>query len=305
MLFGRAAIYFDEVARRGALRRAADVLHIAPSAVDRQIIQLEEELGTKLFERTASGMRMTAAGEVLVDGVRRWRRDLARIRSDIDNLVGLRRGVVSIALVEGAVGFVSAAIAQFQRNYPAIQFRMDVFGAQGVVDQVLAGEMDIGVTFNPPDNPSLRLERTMIYRLGLVVPPNHALAAERDVALRECGGFSDPFIVPGENLSLRRVLDQAWSRHVGGSIRATVEASSIELIKSLTMNGVGLGWLTAFDAIREIEEGSLRFLPVREEKIDLSTLSVISASGRTLAVPATLLLQQLGQTMEGRDVPVV
>ncbi|WP_339561375.1 LysR family transcriptional regulator, partial [Pseudomonas sp. EA_65y_Pfl1_P113] len=113
VLLGRAAIYFDEVARRGALRRAADVLHIAPSAVDRQIIQLEEELGTKLFERTATGMRMTAAGEVLVDGVRRWRRDLLRIRSEIDNLVGLRRGTVSIALVEGAVGYVSTATATF------------------------------------------------------------------------------------------------------------------------------------------------------------------------------------------------
>ena len=303
MLLGRAAIYFDEVARRGALRRAADVLHIAPSAVDRQIIQLEEELGTKLFERTATGMRMTAAGEVLVDGVRRWRRDLLRIRSEIDNLVGLRRGTVSIALVEGAVGYVSTATATFCRQYPAIQFKMRVFGAQDVVDHVLAGEMDIGVTFNPPDNPSLRSERTMIYRLGLIVRPDHPLAERSDISLGECAAY--PLIVPGENLSLRRVLDQAWSRHVGGSVKATVEASSIELIKSLTIRDVGVGWLTAFDAIREIEEGTLRFLPLREDRIDLSTLSVISASGRTLAVPSMLLLQHLGQTMGSQGVPVV
>ena len=77
MLIGRAAIYFDEVARKGGLRRAADVLRIAPSAVDRQIIQLEEEVGAKLFERTPTGMRLTAAGELLIDGVRRWR-DLHR-----------------------------------------------------------------------------------------------------------------------------------------------------------------------------------------------------------------------------------
>jgi len=78
MLLGRAAIYFDEVARRRALRRAAASLHIAPSAIDRQIMQLEDSFGTKLFERTPNGMRMTAAGELLVDGVRRWRRDLQR-----------------------------------------------------------------------------------------------------------------------------------------------------------------------------------------------------------------------------------
>jgi DNA-binding transcriptional LysR family regulator len=114
---------------------------------------------------------MTAAGEILIDGVRRWRRDLQRIRSEIDNIVGLRRGKVAIGIVEGATEFVSAAIAEFQKRYPAIEFRMQVYGAQGVIDQVLSGDMDVGVTFNPPNNPTLRLERTMIYRLGLVVSP--------------------------------------------------------------------------------------------------------------------------------------
>ncbi len=186
MLLGRAALYFDEVARRGALRRAADVLHIAPSAVDRQIIQLEEELGTQLFERTPTGMKMTAAGELLIDGVRRWRRDLQRIRSEIDNLVGLRRGSVAMGLVEGATEFTALAIAMFQRRYPAIQFRMEVFGAQGVIDNVLSGDIDVGITFNPPDNPTIRLDRTMIYRLGVIV--HHRLPIERLRLPRHTGG---------------------------------------------------------------------------------------------------------------------
>ncbi|EXS71229.1 LysR family transcriptional regulator [Sphingobium sp. Ant17] len=303
MLLGRAAIYFDEVARRGALRRAADVLHIAPSAVDRQIIQLEEELGTKLFERTPSGMRMTAAGELLIDGVRRWRRDLQRIRSEIDNLVGLRRGSVAIGLVEGATEFMASAVSAFQQHYPAIQFKMEVFGAQGVIDHVLSGEIDVGVTFNPPDNPTIRLDRTMIYRLGLIVKPGHPLADRKEVTLSECVSF--PLIVPSENLSLRRVLDLAWSRHVGGTPRAAAEVNSIGLIKSLTMRGMGIGWLTAFDAISEIEEGSLIFIPLSHERVELSTLSIVSAAGRTLSVPASLLIQHLAQTMEEHGVPVV
>ena len=303
MLIGRAAIYFDEVARRGGLRRAADVLHIAPSAVDRQIIQLEEDLGIQLFERTHSGMRMTAAGEILIDGVRRWRRDLQRIRSEIDNLVGLRRGAVAIGIVEGATEFVSAAIAEFQERYPAIQFTMRVLGSQGVIDQVHSGEMDVGVTFNPPDNPSIRIERTMIYRLGLVVPPDHPLADRKEISLRECVSY--PMIIPDESLSLRRVLDTAWGRLIGGSVRAIAEVSSIGLIKSLSMRGVGVGWLTAFDAMSEIEAGTLIFIPLTDEKVDLSTLSIVSASGRTLSVPGSLMLQHLGHAMESHGVPVV
>lgn len=303
MLLGRAAIYFDEVARRGALRRAADVLHIAPSAVDRQIIQLEEDLGTQLFERTPTGMRMTAAGEILIDGVRRWRRDLQRIRSEIESIVGLRRGKVAIAIVEGATEFVSAAIAEFQRQYPAIEFRMQVYGAQGVIDQVLSGDMDVGVTFNPPDTPSLRLERTMIYRLGLAVAPDHPLADRTEISFSECVSY--PMIIPDESLSLRRVLERAWSRHVGGTLRGFAEVSSIGLMKSLSMRNVGAGWLTAFDAMTEIEAGTLIFIPLQDDKIELSTLSIVSASGRNLSVPALLMLQHLGQAMENHDVPIV
>ncbi|ALJ12324.1 LysR family transcriptional regulator [Sphingopyxis macrogoltabida] len=303
MLLGRAALYFDEVARRGALRRAADVLHIAPSAVDRQIIQLEEELGTQLFERTPTGMKMTAAGELLIDGVRRWRRDLQRIRSEIDNLVGLRRGSVAMGLVEGATEFTALAIAMFQRRYPAIQFRMEVFGAQGVIDNVLSGDIDVGITFNPPDNPTIRLDRTMIYRLGVIVPPAHELAGRQEISLSECASY--PLIIPSDSLSLRRVLDTAWGRHVGGSPRAIVEANSIGLIKSLTIRGVGVGWLTAFDAISEIDAGALVFLPLSDERVDLSTLSIVSAAGRTLSVPASLLIQHLSQTMDEHGVPVI
>ncbi|CEF57416.1 LysR family transcriptional regulator [Acetobacter ghanensis] len=304
MLLGRAAIYFDEVVRRGSLRRAADVLHIAPSAVDRQIIQLEEELGAKLFERTPSGMRMTAASEILIDGVRRWRRDLQRIRSEIDNLVGLRRGKVAIGIVEGATEFVSAVIVEFRKRYPAIEFRMQVYGAQGVIDQVLSGDIDVGVTFNPPNNPTIRLERTMIYRLGLVVCPEHPLADRTEISFSECASY--PMIIPDESISLRRVLDNAWARHVGGTLRAVAEVSSIGLMKTLSMQSVGAGWMTAFDAMNEIEAGTLIFIPLqKDDKIELSTLSVVSASGRNLSVPALLMLQHLGQAMENHGVPII
>lgn len=303
MLLGRAALYFDEVARRGGLRRAADVLHIAPSAVDRQIIQLEEDLGTKLFERTPTGMRMTAAGELLIDTVRRWRRDLQRVRSEIDNLVGLRRGQVSIAMVEGAVEFVAGAIETFQQKYPAIQFSLNVYGAQGVIDQVLAAEVDFGITFNPPDNPTIRLDRTLIYDLGFVVRPEHALASKESVTLLECAEY--PQILPGKALSLKRVLDRAWSRNLGGLPRGVAEAGSVDMIKALALRGIGLGWLTSISALREIEAGTLVFVPLIDQNVELFTFSIVSASGRTLSQPASLMVHQLEEIMEGQGVPVI
>lgn len=303
MIFARAAIYFEEVARRGALRRAADALRIAPSAVDRQILQLEEEFGTRLFERTATGMRMTAAGELLLDGVRRWRRDMQRITAEIDNLVGLRRGEVNVGLIEGASEFVARGIRTFRDAYPGIHFNLTVDGSQNVVEQVLKGDFEVGVTVNPPDNAAVRIERTMIYDLGAIVPPDHALAAKGEITLLDC--IDQPLIIPAENLSLRWILEKAWNRRMGTSLRGIVEVNSTRMMKALAVNGVGIGWLSAFDALTELADGSLVFLPLIEDKLELSTLSIVTASGRNISAPATLFVQHLSHCMEKQNVPTI
>ncbi len=66
----RFSHYFLEVARNGSLRKAAEQLHVSASAINRQILQAEEELGIRLFERLPDGMRLTSAGELLLDDVR-------------------------------------------------------------------------------------------------------------------------------------------------------------------------------------------------------------------------------------------
>jgi DNA-binding transcriptional LysR family regulator len=303
MLFGKAAIYFDEVVRRGALRRAADTLRIAPSAIDRQILQLEQEIGAPLFERTASGMRMTAAGELLVDGVRRWRRDFQRIQSEIDNLVGLRRGEVTIGIVEGAAEFVAGCLATFRTSFPGIHFEIVVGGAYSVVEQLQRNEIDLGLTFNPPENPSVRVERTLLYGLGVIARPDHPLARRGLVSLHDCLDY--PMIIPSENLSLRRMLDTLWQMSLSGQVRGIAEVNNTRTMKALVAEGIGIGWLTEFDIIKEQREGSLVYVPVDDEGCASSNLSLITAGGRSMSVPASLFCQHVSAAMETLGAPIV
>ena len=302
-IFSRFTQYFDEVARRGSIRRASERLHIAPSAIDRHILKMEEDLGIPLFERLPQGLRLTAAGELLVDAVRRWRRDFARVKSQIDDLQGLRRGEVTIALVEGSGAFLSRALTSFAALYPAIAFRLQVSGSQSVVDQVLSGEADLGLSFNPPETHALRLERSLIYQLGAVVPPGHALIRSGEATLN--GLADEKLIIPDESISLRAVLDAAWASAVGGTPRYVVAASSIALMKTLAATGMGVAMLTAIDVIEETAAGTLAFIPLTGSKIPLSVLSLVSASGRTLSVPASLLLQHLAAAMLDQGQPHV
>lgn len=117
--------YFNEVAKLGSIRKAADRLHVAPSAVSRQIAQLEHELDAVLFERSKSGVRLTAAGEVLARQSHRVFRDIDRARSGIDDLRGLRRGEVNLWVIEGFVrGLLPTILAGFQRRYPDVSFKI-------------------------------------------------------------------------------------------------------------------------------------------------------------------------------------
>jgi DNA-binding transcriptional LysR family regulator len=85
--FSRFATYFLEVARQGSLRRAAEVLHVSASAIDRQILRAEESFETPLFERLPSGLKLTAAGELLLDDLRRWRKEHVRTLERLDELM--------------------------------------------------------------------------------------------------------------------------------------------------------------------------------------------------------------------------
>src|SRR6202012_2081170 len=138
-MLSRFTLYFDEVARQGSIRQASERLHIASSAIDRQILQMEARLGAKLFERTPQGLKLTAAGELMLDTVRRWRRDVSVLKNRIEDLRGLRRGEVTIAVVEGALEFLSFALAQFREKYDGIVYRIHVAGAQAVTDTILRG----------------------------------------------------------------------------------------------------------------------------------------------------------------------
>jgi len=295
MIFGRAAIYFDEVARRGSIRRASEHLNIAPSAVDRQIIQLEQHLGLPLFERMPQGLRLTAAGEILLEAVRRYRRDFGKARSQIDNLQGLRRGEVGIALVEGATELLMKHLAPIHAKYPAIAFRIQVASSQTVMNLLLSGEHDVGLTFDPPESHALRLERAVIYQLGVVVRPDHVLADREQISLAECADY--PLIIPDESISLRQVLNKAWARSVGGSPGYVITASGVNMIKAAVKNDLGVGILATLDAFDEIGRGELRFIPFSENPPPHSVLALVTASGRTLSVPASILLQHLSTAL--------
>ena len=143
--------YFFEAARAGSIRQAAEHIHVAPSAISRQIAKLEHEFGSPLLERHSNGVRLTPAGKLLAGQLQMTVRDLARVRSQIEDLKGLRRGEVSIYCIEGLVDtYLPRAVKQFHDLYPDITFNITVASTDQVIEKQVADETDIGITLNRP-----------------------------------------------------------------------------------------------------------------------------------------------------------
>ena len=100
----RFLTYVDAVARHGSIRKAADALNVASSALNRQILDLETDLGSALFERLPRGVRLTAAGEVFLAYARQAISELKAVELRVEQLRGLVRGQVGVAAVESVAG---------------------------------------------------------------------------------------------------------------------------------------------------------------------------------------------------------
>lgn len=299
-LLSRFARYFEVVAREGSLRRASERLHLSASAIDRQILAAEEILGQPLFERLPQGLRLTAAGGMLLDLVRRAQDDLDRLHADLDDLRGLRRGRVSLALVESAsFSFLPAVLAGFRADYPNIGFDLCVTGSEAAVAAVLAGEVDLGLAINPRERPGLEVRRSAAFPLGVAVPPGHPLAAIRP-QLADCVRF--PLVMPDGSLALRAVIDRALAR-LPASIEPVASCNSIALMKMLVETGAGIGLMNEINVAAEAAAGRLVWRSLAEGALYPSVLSLCLCRGRDLSLAARAAVRAFAAALDALAMP--
>src|SRR5580704_1570058 len=147
----RLLTYVDAVARHGSIRKAADALNVASSALNRQILDLEWDLGSALFERLPRGVRLTAAGEVFLAYSRQAISELKAVASQIEELRGMVRGQVGVAAVESvAAQLLPAAITRFQATHPNVRFNVSIGVPEALTVALVADQVDLILTLSPP-----------------------------------------------------------------------------------------------------------------------------------------------------------
>lgn len=264
--------YADQVARSGSIQKAAKELNVAASAIDRQILLLEQDLGVELFERMPRGMRLTAAGDALVTLARRWRSDERRIASDIQQLRGVNQGHVRLAAMDShANGFLPQFVERLATEHPRISLEVEIASPDDALTALRAGEVDMAAAFNLSPRRDIHMLWTSELPFGCVVAPGHALAKGGTTSLQEAVAY--PIALQSRALMIRRYLE---ARHgwLFTDPQKAVVTNSLQLVKQLARSGRYIAFTSELDAAPELIDGSLIFLPVRDKGAEPQTVSV-------------------------------
>ncbi|MTH97144.1 LysR family transcriptional regulator [Roseibium sp. RKSG952] len=281
-LYAPAMRYFAMVAELGSIRAASRELNVASSAVNRQVLWLEEALGMQLFERVGRKLRLSQAGEVLLAHVRRTYSDFDATIAELDALKGLRRGSVTVATVESvSEQLLPTIISGFRKAFPGIHVRIIVTSSQETARLVEGGEADVGFTFDPPQTSALTVAFHHDLAIGALMAPDHPLVQEESLTLADCMKF--PVAFPAEGLSLRTRLDSVRAG-IAGATKTYVEANSLRLMRALARSDTVIGFQTRIGSEEDLLLGKLVFRPLADEPLQNDRLCVVTSSLRALAL---------------------
>ena len=287
--------YFEAVAEDGSIRRASERLHISPSAVNRQILKIEDYFGTPLFERRPDGMRLTDAGQLVLRHSRETLQDFARLRGDIDNLRGIVSGVVTIATLDSlTVHFLPETLARFIAAHPAVQIGVIASDPIETMHSVAQGNADLGLTFSPARRRGVTVLKDIPCAMCAIMTPDHELATRKSVTLDECG--ASRLIYQGHSGSMQPFFGDEMEAFKS-THKPVVVSNTLAVLKRLLLRGVGIAFYTRLGFVEELANGRLVAVPLEGDRLSLLRLCLIAPSDRMPTVAARAMAEHLQQAL--------
>jgi DNA-binding transcriptional LysR family regulator len=290
--------YVDAIAKAGSIRKAAETLAITSTALNRRLLALEEELGVPIFERLPRGVRLSTAGELLITHIRAQMSDFEKLKSQIADLSGERRGHVSIACSQALLPyFLPDQISRYRREHPAVTFGVSLRDRAAAEQSLVEHSADIALVFEPVRLREIQVLVTVRQPLCAVMRADHPLAGREVIRLRDCAPF--PVGLPTARYGVRHLIDMALMRS-SIELFCAVESDSFEFLRrypvheqlvsfqipvGLPVSHAGEGIVTRQVDTRDVPEGLLYLCQLR---------------GRTLPVAAAKFAAQLEGVLEAQ-----
>ena len=290
-------VYFNAIVAAGYIRKAAETLSITSTALNRRLLAIEEELGVDLFERLPKGVQLSAAGEILLLHIREQIADMARVKSQISDLKGERRGHVAIACSQAILtSFLPVEISKYRSQHPFVTFSVQVRDRAAAEEALLDRSADLALVFEPVQLADFQTLLAVKQSVWVLMPKDHPLAHKPILRLRECLRF--PVGLPTKQYGVRHILE-ASARRISLNLAPVVESDSFDYLRYQAVEEGIITFQIEIGLPLNLESIGLVACKLDERDVPDGVLYVGQLKGRTLPVAgakfANQILAALGQ----------
>ncbi len=286
------------VAREQSFSRAAQSLHRTQPAVSQAIRRLESEIGEPLFDRSSKDGTLTAAGRVLHDFAQQMLNLRQSAQAAVKELRDLQRGKLVLGANEYTVMYLLPVIPLFKARHPHIKVEVKRSLASRIPTEILGRDVEIGVVSYKPSDNAIASIPVITDELALIVAPSHPLSAKDVVSVRELGAES--FIAHNVPSPYRERVIRTFEKH-RTPLNISMEMPTLEAIKRLVAQGVGVALVPRLTAQSEITRGQVVAITVREMRLERS-IYLIYRKGATLSHAARAFLRVAKESRESDKI---
>ena len=247
---------FVAIAESGTFTAGALRVHVTQAAISMQIRQLENELGARVFVRAPRHVILTEAGEHLLQRARQILREHDAAVDEIAELAGAERGRLRIGSASAMILTepLPKLLKELHKQHPAAEIAVNSGTSEALVDQILAGELDIAFVSLPVDVRGIQTERLTEDQLVAIASPRHKLAKQRTISAYTLAG--EKLILGERGGNTRRLIDQFFAQ-AGVSLHVTMELSRQAAIRRMVEEDMGVGIVPLQSVREEVEKGRL------------------------------------------------
>ncbi|MBS0455071.1 MAG: LysR family transcriptional regulator [Proteobacteria bacterium] len=278
--------YFVGAAEAGSLLKASSKLHVAQPALSAQIAALENELGSRLFDRSSRGVTLTASGKIFLEHARVVLADVERARSAVHESDAVPRGEVAVGLTTTvALAAMMPIVSACRARLPEVKLKVVEAYSGFLREWLQSGRLDLAVLYTDAPEPDLIKRPLLDDQLVLVSGPAGP-ALPKKLALSALA--RRPLVLPGQDHGLRRIIDDACAP-LNIQLNVVAEIESLGSVKRAVEAGIGETILPQGAVAEEVAAGRLRTALLNSPAMTRRVVCATSA-----VRPATLARQAVG-----------
>lgn len=284
---------FLAVADSHSFSRGGEAVSLAQSTASQHVRALEEELGTRLFDRNVSQVSLTEAGRIFYDHARRICRACDKAKTALRRFQGLDEAILHVgASTTPASCMIPDMLGRFSSDYPGIRVELAQGDSRAMVRSVVDGDVELAVTGGRFDEEQVQYEQMGGERILLV-----GTAAMRTAKLTDAASLKKlPLIVREPGSGTRQAVDAALFKAgvPHGELKIVAQLGSSEAVRRAVLGGAGVAFISALAVARELEDGRLKEIRIPGIRIKRNFYLAIRR-GRSLSPAAEVFVKALRQ----------